>query len=979
MGHIKNNIIFLLLLFTLIGCSEADICIPATNESAQKPGFVSVVNSVSVNPQQEGWVYSNINLPSGKSTFTLSGQITLAQRYGDQQCSQTNYNLSPPQNLCTSSDSKYECSSNNQSNCYSNDRKQTYINNGFGVPIYVSALLNKPIDPFRACGFKPDVGNILVFSVVPYSVNQNSYYKYGNGSNRNLCGTSSSSDSGCLHVNGDGLFMQYCSDQGKSCNAQELTETIDKNNICSEYNTSCNLVKNYLHSSAQGSAATVSALNNFEASCSTAIPESSGYNGATLLINDKNTDVNLYFKGDENNSMEGGYYVYVKALPAVYPSLITRDTKLRGCIEPSLSSNPKCESSFAITDGLNQNLSSSGYLYIKVDDDGRYDNNTGLYNLDVESSFPDTSGIANMIQEIINLVKTQVMKFSKIIFENFTCVNSEESLGCSGYNKIITTLLTLYIIIFAISYLFGLVKLSHGDIVIRCLKIGLVITLIRDQSWQFFNDYLFNAIVNGGSDLINMARGQENLVNPNVFGFIEKTTKIFFSPINLLKIFAFMFTGLSGFVLAILLYYSVYVFAKAILNCVKIYCLSFAFIGILIALAPIFLPFMLFHITAKLAEKWFRLLIRYMLEPVIIIIGVIVINDLIYVIAKNLFAFSICWKCAIPVKIGFNVISTFFHTNTLFCIPGLLPWGIDNLGGGMDLYSSNGITPVIVHIPKLIGLILIIKLMESYVSSIGSHITSFLTETHGLTVSLTQAVGVKDLISRGEHHQGNESGGLLSGTGGTGFLSKVLGIDKESVQRRQYARDITEKVKGRIVSNENPMVFKNRWDAYNLAEDIQKKYSECNKMLEFSQLEKDYMQITKQVEMDFKKHGNQIKDPPSANDTPDLAQAKQRHQLYKQLKKDVEKDLTDRANKAQTNTQDVQNGIGKLTYQGKDVYDGNRALLEADSGKIGAMFGRVTNKDNIVHEMKKISKDVAKVTPELTRRLNTVKQKNAWD
>ncbi len=52
--------------------------------------------------------------------------------------------------------------------------------------------------------------------------------------------------------------------------------------------------------------------------------------------------------------------------------------------------------------------------------------------------------------------------------------------------RLLTICLTLYVIMTAVSYLFGLVKFSQAEFLFRILKAGIIIALVSPNSWNFF-------------------------------------------------------------------------------------------------------------------------------------------------------------------------------------------------------------------------------------------------------------------------------------------------------------------------------------------------------------------------------------------------------------------------------------------------------------------------------------------------------------
>jgi type IV secretion system protein VirB6 len=119
----------------------------------------------------------------------------------------------------------------------------------------------------------------------------------------------------------------------------------------------------------------------------------------------------------------------------------------------------------------------------------------------------------------------------------------------------------------------------------------------------------------------------------------------------------------------------------AIIETISVYLMSIMFIAILIILAPIFLVFILFDRTRYLFDNWVSYLVRYCLEPVLLLGGIIILFQLYSVYIDQILDHSVCWKCAWPFKIpiltAIPELAFFSPTLTLFCINWFVPWGYE--------------------------------------------------------------------------------------------------------------------------------------------------------------------------------------------------------------------------------------------------------------------------------------------------------------
>ncbi|WP_194966913.1 type IV secretion system protein, partial [Rickettsia endosymbiont of Cardiosporidium cionae] len=296
---------------------------------------------------------------------------------------------------------------------------------------------------------------------------------------------------------------------------------------------------------------------------------------------------------EEKNQRLGGYEVFVRAEPFIVKSS-DNNNHLKACVA-SEGSNPNlgnaCQE-FNISKHEELSMPISGNIWFKIDDSGDYKDNYGEYTVSVTRVI-DRLIFSKIIGDIINVAQNTMHQAGRKIFHNITCDNIATK-NCINYLVSLQLLLTLYITIYSIMYIFGLVKMAHGDLIIMILKVSIIIILIRKNSWEFFNNYIFNTIINGSTELITKIQSNIDATNP--FAFLDMTIGMtLLNPINLLKLLTLLYSGITGIIYLCIIIYGLYMFFKAIFNALISYFVSFVFIAILIAIAPIFIPFMLFN------------------------------------------------------------------------------------------------------------------------------------------------------------------------------------------------------------------------------------------------------------------------------------------------------------------------------------------------------------------------------------------------
>jgi type IV secretion system protein VirB6 len=246
-------------------------------------------------------------------------------------------------------------------------------------------------------------------------------------------------------------------------------------------------------------------------------------------------------------------------------------------------------------------------------------------------------------------------------------------------------------------FLLGMVKISQTDIVIRVIKIAFVAGLMNDKTFAFFNDYVFD-FVTGFSDAIiaNMSgyslfSSSTSVSNPFMF-MNEVFTKIFLSSTFAAQMMALLSMGINGVIYFILLFVCLGIVIIVGFRALAVYLMAYFAIAVLIGIAPLFLTFILFEKTRYLFDNWVKFTFRYMLEPTIMLAGIIILTQLFTIFLDYVIGYSVCWKCAIPFRIPFPSIPGFnaaFLDVPLFCFNWFAPWGFDYRSSSMGVNMQN--------------------------------------------------------------------------------------------------------------------------------------------------------------------------------------------------------------------------------------------------------------------------------------------------
>lgn len=415
-------------------------------------------------------------------------------------------------------------------------------------------------------------------------------------------------------------------------------------------------------------------------------------------------------------------------------------------------------------------------MWLKIaNNPANYADSFGQYNVNVYTVVPVGAFSNLVLNNILVKFKSIVISAATKMFEHMTCMNCEsndpgavctpvtDQSGCNNFFMYIKAMLTLYVMLFGMMFLLGMVKISNQDFVIRIVKIALVAGLLSGDTLRFFNNYVFDFVTGFSDEMIanlsgyasNAVNVQDNVSNP--FMFLDALmSRIFFSKTFFTQVLALLSLGISGAFYFIIVFIALVVLIITVFRAISIYIMAFMAVALLLGLAPLFLTFLLFEKSFYLFENWVRFLFRYMMEPVILMAGITILTQLFTVYLDYVLSYSVCWKCGLVFKIPFAGIPglSMFQDLPLFCINWFTPWGLDNSGasGMMGMNLQN-----------MIALVMIAYAMYGY-TEISGALVGRLTSTM-LAPSMTA------------------TGGLLSGAIGQKMLKQV-GMDSESRDNR---------------------------------------------------------------------------------------------------------------------------------------------------------------------------------------------------
>ena len=274
---------------------------------------------------------------------------------------------------------------------------------------------------------------------------------------------------------------------------------------------------------------------------------------------------------------------------------------------------------------------------------------------------PTTEGTItndNIITGVVNTIKTKLTSISQKLFVTVT--------ADSGFVGAVRAAMTLYIAIYGILFMAGLVEIKFHDFIVTLFKVGVVGALLSASSWQLFNGIIVKFFNDGTDQLINqitsVAVGSSSASNgtAGAFAALDSALSKAISPNMIKTILASGAANIYGAFFVGMLAISVVLFMKSIIQAVWVYVMSLAMKTLLFGLAPIFIPCILFQRTKHLFDGWLNQIISASVLPVLLFVFLTFFVQLMDAAMVNVLHTPICWSALPDVARG-SGIETFFH------------------------------------------------------------------------------------------------------------------------------------------------------------------------------------------------------------------------------------------------------------------------------------------------------------------------------
>ena len=301
----------------------------------------------------------------------------------------------------------------------------------------------------------------------------------------------------------------------------------------------------------------------------------------------------------------------------------------------------------------------TGTIWYRVLNHDKSYNFLGNYFVTAKASNIPNGVSSDLIANVITPVKAQLNAARQIIYNSFVGQACQTDVPMF---QIFMRMLNVYIIFYALFFMFGLIQINALDLVKRLFKIGVLLNLLNSTtSWNFFNENLFK-IFEQGSEYLMQLTLNSNVINSGpydansimferyLFQFVDDIMGNLWTSNSMAKISSLMMTPIF-FMFGIFLIYAMVILTLAVIEAVIAYLFSLIAISLLFCVAPIFLMFALFDRTKDMFNRWIKYLFNFAFQPVFLFLMIIFIYRMSLQTFFNAISNPVHWGCALKSSI----------------------------------------------------------------------------------------------------------------------------------------------------------------------------------------------------------------------------------------------------------------------------------------------------------------------------------------
>lgn len=303
------------------------------------------------------------------------------------------------------------------------------------------------------------------------------------------------------------------------------------------------------------------------------------------------------------------------------------------------------------------------YVKFKILDRYHLDNQ-GSYTLEFTNGIGqiEKSVISFLIEGVENFTLGEIQTdgitreggFIKKFFNNVVSNNI--------FTDILRVCLIFYVVLFGFGIITGRTGLTTHELMRRGLTVSIILLFTSSTSWEYFNTYVISFFLNLAK--LNLFGGASNAITL----LDSKIMEFFTSDYIHIKIFSLAFSPLSvlGFVLVLLFYVFLTLFALTIGKVLYAYLFSFIQLIISFIIFPFIIILFLFDFTKGTLMNWLSLVTAKAMEMMMILLAAnILIEFVVQNFSKIVWLYDVCYK---------DIEVLFFHGAMPYINNGELGW-----------------------------------------------------------------------------------------------------------------------------------------------------------------------------------------------------------------------------------------------------------------------------------------------------------------
>lgn len=243
---------------------------------------------------------------------------------------------------------------------------------------------------------------------------------------------------------------------------------------------------------------------------------------------------------------------------------------------------------------------------------------------------------------------TEIYKYIKEIVSDSTERLYQSFINNNAYKSAVFGAMTLMIVIFGVGFVIGVIQPSFGQVLVRLIKLGIIITLISPGGWAFFNHYMVSFFNDGTDEFVKgvtaIGTGVAAPAGASPFYQFDKLAAFLIQPDTIVAIMGSTFAGGPyGMMMGGLMIIAFAGFISLLVKALRIYAVSYVARALILGLAPIFFVFLLFEKTKQLFSTWLNALLSLSLQPILLFTFLSFFMVLIESASRDMLSTEFCW------------------------------------------------------------------------------------------------------------------------------------------------------------------------------------------------------------------------------------------------------------------------------------------------------------------------------------------------